>query len=87
MLILHCPFCGRRPETEFVCAGEALDRPPDPAALDDAAWSEALTGRNNVAGWSSELWWHAYGCRQWLRVERHTLTHAMGRVTFAGERR
>jgi sarcosine oxidase subunit delta len=83
MLILHCPHCGARPETEFVCAGEAQSRPAEPSALDDAAWSDALYARNNTAGWTSELWWHAYGCRLWLRVDRHTVTHEIGSVTRA----
>lgn len=85
MLRLHCPFCGERPETEFQCAGEAAPRPDDPGALDEAAWSQVLYQRANPAGWNIELWWHAAGCRQWLRVERHTLTHEIGSITRAGE--
>jgi len=85
MLILHCPVCGKRPENEFQCAGEPGGRPLDPAALEDHAWSAFLYERNNGAGWITELWWHAYGCRQWLQVERHTVTHEVGRVTVAGE--
>ena len=85
MLRLHCPFCGERPETEFQCAGEAAPRPDDPGALDEAAWSQVLYQRANPAGWNIELWWHAAGCRQWLRVERHTPTHEIGSITLAGE--
>ncbi len=86
MLRLHCPFCGERPETEFQCAGEAAPRPDDPGALDEAAWSQVLYQRANPAGWNIELWWHAAGCRQWLRVERHTLSHDTGSITLAGDR-
>ncbi|MEY4212190.1 MAG: sarcosine oxidase subunit delta [Burkholderiaceae bacterium] len=85
MLRLHCPFCGERPETEFQCAGEATRRPDDPGALDEAAWSHVLYQRANPSGWTLELWWHVAGCRQWLRVERHTLTHDIGSITVAGE--
>lgn len=84
MLRLHCPFCGERPETEFQCAGEAMPRPDDPGALDEAAWSSILYERANPAGLTLELWWHVAGCRQWLRVERHTLTHDIGSVMVAG---
>ena len=83
MLMLRCPFCGERPEIEFQCAGEAIARPVDPAALDASQWADSLYQRDNPAGWSAELWWHASGCRQWLRVERHTLTHAIRAVELA----
>lgn len=87
MLRLHCPFCGERPETEFQCAGEAARRPEDPGMLDEAAWSRHLYERANPAGWNVELWWHAAGCRQWLRVERHTVTHDIGAIAPAGDPR
>lgn len=84
MLRLHCPFCGDRPETEFQCAGDATTRPADPAALDEAAWVDVLYQRNNLAGWTAELWWHSFGCRQWLLVERNTVTHQLGAIRLAG---
>ena len=84
MLRLHCPFCGDRPETEFQCAGDATTRPSDPAALDEAAWADVLYQRNNLAGWTAELWWHSFGCRQWLLVERNTVTHQLGAIRLAG---
>jgi sarcosine oxidase subunit delta len=43
MLLITCPHCGERPETEFRCGGEAhLVRPADPGLLDDAQWAEFL---------------------------------------------
>ena len=36
------------------------------------------------AGAHAELWYHAYGCRGWLRVMRNTLTHEVLAVAFAG---
>ena len=37
MLLIHCPWCGPRDETEFRCGGEAhIARPADPDALTDA---------------------------------------------------
>ncbi len=50
MLLIDCPYCGKRPESEFRYGGEAhIARPGDPAALDDAAWGEFLYQRSNRA--------------------------------------
>ena len=41
MLLIACPWCGKRPENEFHYGGEAhIARPLDPASQDDAAWAE-----------------------------------------------
>ena len=74
MLLLHCPFCGPRNEQEFVCAGEACDRPVQPQALDDAAWADHLYHRENPDAPVLERWWHMHGCRAWLLVKRHPHT-------------
>lgn len=80
MLRLHCPVCGLRPETEFQCAGEAIPRAAQPAELIAQDWTDALYNRGNVAGWVEELWWHSFGCRLWLLVERNTLDHQIRAV-------
>ncbi len=75
MLLIPCPWCGPRAETEFSCAGEARAPLVDEPGLDDAAWADRLYGRDNRRGEADELWWHAHGCQQWLRLRRDTLTH------------
>ncbi len=77
MLQLPCPFCGPRGEHEFLCLGEASQRPAQPAALDDAAWAEHLYTRRNPDEAVLELWWHQHGCRSWLRVQRDPHTQAI----------
>ena len=80
MLLIRCPWCGPRDETEFRYGGEApVARPADPQALDDAAWAEYVFMRNNPKGWFRERWVHASGCRRWFNIERHTLTHEIKR--------
>ncbi len=84
---LPCPFCGERDVSEFVCRGEAAPARPDPAAPDaKAAMLEYLYPRNNPAGPTVEHWYHAYGCRRWLLVERDTRTHAVHGARLAQER-
>jgi sarcosine oxidase subunit delta len=76
MLLIPCPHCGERDESEFSYGGEAgIQRPPDPAALGDAAWCDYLFMRSNPRGAHRELWNHAQGCRRWFSVERDTVSY------------
>ncbi|TIU16951.1 MAG: sarcosine oxidase subunit delta, partial [Mesorhizobium sp.] len=36
--------------------------------------------RDNIAGAMSEHWYHAGGCRAWLKITRNTLTHEISSV-------
>lgn len=81
MLLIHCPFCGPRNESEFTYGGPALaQRAEDPAAMSDADWVDCLTVPPNPMGWLEERWWHARGCGSWLTIRRHTVTHAIDGV-------
>ncbi len=76
MLLIECPWCGERAETEFSYGGEAgIVRPADPDALSDAEWADYLFNRSNPRGAHRELWNHAQGCRRWFGVERDTVTY------------
>jgi len=80
MLIIDCPFCGPREETEFVCGGEAQRRRPlNPGVLTDGEWCDYLYNSDNHKGWMREWWWHLYGCESWFEIERHTVTHDIRR--------
>ncbi|MBV9782444.1 MAG: sarcosine oxidase subunit delta [Acidisphaera sp.] len=75
MLLIPCPFCGPRPEIEFVYGGEAhIARPADPSALDDAAWAAFLHTRSNPRGRHAERWRHLHGCARFFNVVRDTVT-------------
>jgi sarcosine oxidase, subunit delta len=77
MLLINCPWCGKRAETEFRYGGEAhLARPKKPAELDDKAWSEFLFVRTNARGPYAERWIHQNGCQRWFNVLRNTYTDA-----------
>ena len=48
MLLIECPWCGSRDESEFTCGGEAhIERPVDPFALNDVEWADYLFMRTN----------------------------------------
>jgi heterotetrameric sarcosine oxidase delta subunit len=76
MLLIPCPWCGERAETEFSYGGEAgIARPADPDALSDAEWADYLYHRSNPRGPHRERWNHSLGCRRWFEVERDTVTY------------
>jgi len=86
MLLISCPWCGPRDESEFSCGGEAhIVRPADPDALDEAAWADYLFMRANPKGRHRERWCHSQGCGRWFNAERHTVTHEITAVYRMGE--
>jgi heterotetrameric sarcosine oxidase delta subunit len=86
MLLIPCPWCGPRDETEFHYGGEAhITRPADPDALDDSAWAEYLFMRNNPKGPFAERWVHNAGCRRWFNLLRDTATHRILAVYRIGD--
>jgi heterotetrameric sarcosine oxidase delta subunit len=87
MLLIACPYCGPRNETEFHYGGQAhVAYPDDPAALSDEEWGRYLFVRDNPKGPFAERWCHAEGCRRWFQVVRDTLTNEITRVYPVGMR-
>jgi len=83
---IPCPFCGERDSSEFAYLGDAALERPDPAAADATAqFINAVYFRDNPAGPHDELWYHASGCRSWLKVSRDTRTHQIFAATYADE--
>ena len=86
MLLIRCPWCGDRAESEFSCGGEAgISRPLEPNALNDADWSDYLFNRTNTRGAHKELWNHAAGCRRWFEAERDTVSYVIKRTYKVGQ--
>jgi sarcosine oxidase subunit delta len=72
MLLIVCPYCGKRPEIEFTNGGEAhLVRPAKPA---EQQWAEFLYMRSNTKGIYAERWRHARGCGRFFNAVRDTTT-------------
>ena len=78
---IPCPFCGSRDSREFVYRGDAA--PVRPEADDADAMFDYVYVRDNPAGAFEELWYHAQGCRTWLRVRRDTVSHAIAGAEYA----
>jgi len=88
MLLLTCPWCGPRDETEFSYGGQAhVPYPGDPSSLSDEEWAEYLFFRDNPKGPFAERWAHTVGCRRWFNVVRDTRTYEVLAVYTGSERR
>ena len=82
MLLIQCPWCGERAESEFNYGGEAgivrpvrADSKDKESWLDDAQWGDYVFMRKNTRGVFREQWVHTHGCRRWFEAERDTVTH------------
>ena len=84
MLRIPCPHCGPRDEVEFSYRGDATVARPDPEAGIEA-FHGYLYERRNPRGWQVEWWQHGSGCRAFLKVLRHTVTHEIRAVAAATE--
>jgi sarcosine oxidase subunit delta len=79
MLRIRCPWCGERDESEFRYRGDASRaRPPADAGL--VAFTAYVYERDNPCGWQLEWWLHVAGCRQLLKLVRHTMSHEIAAV-------
>jgi heterotetrameric sarcosine oxidase delta subunit len=76
MMLIPCPWCGPRDESEFHYGGAAgVAYPADPAGLCDAEWARYLFFRDNPKGPFEERWSHGAGCRRWFTMVRDTATN------------
>ena len=75
MLLIPCPYCGERPESEFQYGGEAhIARPATPSAETDALWAAFLYTRTNTRGVHAERWRHTHGCGRFFNAQRDTVS-------------
>ena len=76
MLLIECPWCGPRAESEFSCGGEAdIVRPVNNENMTDREWGEYVFMRENKRGLHKEQWLHTQGCRRWFKATRDTVTY------------
>ncbi|MDO4904387.1 MAG: sarcosine oxidase subunit delta [Lautropia sp.] len=82
MLMIQCPWCGARAESEFNYGGEGdIVRPVEAASKDkdtwltDEQWGDYVFMRKNTRGRFREQWVHTHGCRRWFDAERDTVTY------------
>ena len=82
MYQIACPHCGPRAQLEFTYE-RTIDSVVDPAA-DATEAMQTLYTRANPMGLDEEIWRHTYGCRAWLVLTRHRVTHVIEAVRAIG---
>ncbi|MEV7636729.1 sarcosine oxidase subunit delta [Pseudarthrobacter enclensis] len=88
MLLIPCPNCGPRDETEFHYGGQAhVAYPENPNELSDTEWSRYLFYRENPKGIFAERWVHSTGCRQWFNMLRDTVSYDIKAIYPMGAKR
>lgn len=75
MLLIHCPHCGARAQTEFTYGGDATRERPAPESVTAEEWLDYVYLRDNPRGPHLEWWHHVAGCRRWFKLRRDTATH------------
>ena len=69
---------------EFTYGGDAINKYPGLSeAVSAAQYYEHVYLRDNPCGEHLEYWHHVNGCRQWIKVKRDTLTHAISAIGAA----
>ena len=87
MLIIECPYCGPRDQSEFSNGGEAhVKRPDGSQNISDREWAEYVFIRSNPKGLYYERWVHSHGCRKWFNCVRDTSTDEILGIHMIGPR-
>ena len=88
MLLIECPYCGERPEPEFVYGGQAhVVRPRVPAEVSADEWVRYLYLRDNSRGVHAERWRHTHGCGRFFNALRDTTSDQFLATYKVGEPR
>ncbi len=82
MMLIPCPHCGPRAQAEFVYE-RTVDSVVAPDAVPEEAMARLFT-RANPRGLDDEIWRHTFGCRAWLVLSRHRVTHVIEAVCAVG---
>jgi len=85
MLLVPCPHCGPRNQSDLRLVGATVAR-PDPNATTRAQWGDYLYLRDNPAGWTIETWYCRAGCRRYFSLERNTATNEFRDPPLPGDK-
>ena len=82
MMLIACPHCGPRAQSEFI-----YERTVDSVVPLNAPVHEAMAKLftpNNPRGVDDEIWRHTYGCRAWMVLTRHRVTNEISECRAIG---
>jgi heterotetrameric sarcosine oxidase delta subunit len=75
MLLIPCPYCGGRDESEFSYGGPAIKYPDVERSVSIESWHRVLHLSDNSATVIREYWYHGAGCECWIEINRDLETH------------
>ena len=75
MLLVPCPWCGKRAESEFFLCRSGTSAARTKLWTQDDEWIRYLFYKENIRGELEENWWHEKGCGEWFTLFRDTVTH------------
>ena len=85
MLLVPCPNCGPRNQSDLRLLGASVSR-PDPETTTRAEWGDYLYLRDNPADWIKETWYCRSGCRRYFSLERHQATNEFRNPPLPGDK-
>jgi sarcosine oxidase subunit delta len=85
MLLVPCPNCGPRNQSDLRLLGASVTR-PDPETTTRAEWGDYLYLRDNPADWIKESWYCRSGCRRYFLLERHQATNEFRNPPLPGDK-
>ena len=83
MLLIPCPYCGPRDQSEFDYGGRVIALPGLEASAED--WHQALHLSCDNDRRVDEHWYHGAGCERWIRVSRDLYSHEISEVAGIGD--
>jgi heterotetrameric sarcosine oxidase delta subunit len=82
MMLINCPHCGPRAQSEFIYERTVDSVAPAGVSRDEAM--QTLFTRGNPRGVDEEIWRHTFGCRAWMVVTRQRVTNEISHVRAVG---
>jgi len=83
MLLINCPYCGERDQSEFSYGGRSANYPTLDSAASVEKWHRAIHLHDSSQKLIREYWYHEYGCEQWIEILRDVDSHEMTPISGA----
>jgi heterotetrameric sarcosine oxidase delta subunit len=75
MLLINCPYCGERDESEFRYGGRRVIYPPLDSSAGIEKWHRAIHLHDNSQEPIREFWYHESACELWIEINRDIDSH------------
>jgi len=81
MLLINCPYCGERDQSEFSYGGRIRNYPALDSSASIETWHRAIHLHDSSQTPIGEYWHHECGCEQWIEINRDVDSHEMTPVS------